>query len=285
MKYSKNSVLLIILVILFISSFAFPGAISTEIGEIVSRVYTKDEGIASTTHTTSTVSSAPPLVVEESKEQSVTQESVLRDREIRLAALVRKDLSGSYVTKDQFGIIEDGPESHLTVDVSQLLPKNKWGIFSLNKNDLAFRYPTKGWFLQKGTTRSLFILSNTKSGLPEGNLPWAKITVGEYERKDDMPILDWMKQNAAMKNGVIPPSDLTTQYVTIGGSVFLGSIFFKDNIWFGKKSVYAEISPTYVFAGTLEVKNMMATSSDLGKFDQIFYTMMETLEIRQTSNQ
>jgi len=272
MKYSKNTIFSIILVILFIASFALPGAISTEIGEIVSRVYTKNEESASTT---------APLVVEKTIDP-ITVDSVLKEREVRLSALVRKDLLGSFVTKDQYGIVEDGVDSHLVVDVGQLLKTKNWKEFGLGENGLVFKYPSEGWYIYRDTTKSRFVLTTTKTGVPEGNKPWAKIIAGEYERGGEMSLLDWMKQNSKLKSGAIPPSDMTTQYVTIGGSVFLGSIFFKDNLWFGKKNVYAEISPVHIFAGTLEVKNMNATSENIGKFDQVFYTMMETLEVKQT---
>jgi hypothetical protein len=273
MKYSKKAILPIILAILFIASFAFPSPTSTEIGEMVSRVYTKNGQEASSTASTS------PLVVEK-EISAVTMEEVLRQRDVKLSSLVRKNIVGSYVTQDQYGIVEDGPDVHLVVDVSQLLPKTNWKDYPLGQNGLNFKYPSTGWFVQKKAP-SMFIMTTTRSGLPEEGKPWAKITIGEYSRGGKVSLLDWMKINGTMYGENVPPSDRTTQYVTIGQSIFLGSIFFKDNIWFGKKNVYAEVSPTYIFAGTLEVANLTAFSPTLGKFDQVFYTMMETLEIKQ----
>jgi hypothetical protein len=203
-------------------------------------------------------------------------EDYRKEKAEKIKKLTKKDLYGEVVGVEEYGIIDDAP----TVNIDQLLPTDTWEKFLFNEMNLIFRYPSdqpKKWWVQKNGDGNHFVMTTSQSSEPSD---WAKITFGLYERTPDQSIFDWMEASLEKEGVEMPPSDRTTQYVTIGESKFLGSIFFKDHIWTGQKNVYAELDPTLVFAASLEVQNSKPDSDLVGKFDQVFYTMLESLEVK-----
>lgn len=197
------------------------------------------------------------------------------ERDPRLASLVKKDLYGTEVGPEEYGIV-DGTS---VVDTRLLLPKDGWQDAGFGANGLMIRYPVEGWYVQKNDG-SYVVLTTTPSGSFEGG-PWAKMTFGEYTRTADQSLFDWMKVPGVHEGAEQPPSDRTTQYVTIGENMFLGSMFFEEHAKAGhQKNVYAEMGPEYVFAASLEVQGMNAGDEPSGEYDRAFYTILESLEVR-----
>ena len=211
------------------------------------------------------------------KTQSLINEYYAK-REASESAMIKKDLLGNMVKSDEFGIIDDIP----IVDISLLLPKENWKEFSFEKTGLAVSYPTDGWYVQEkaGRLESLLVITTTESGEPEDENAFAKITIGEYVRDFNTTIFDWMRVSELLEGGIVPPTDRTTQYVKIGDNTFLGSVFFRENTWVGQKNVYAEVSSLNIFAASLEVENMYPDMKEVGVFDQVFYTILESLEVK-----
>lgn len=221
-----------------------------------------------------------------------------KEKEEKIKKLLKRDLSGEIVSVNNYGIIEDMP----IVNASQLLPTDTWRDYSFNFNNinLILQYPTdknEQWYTQDILNKNQFILTTNKAGnpanvyschgeeqnscaMPDSEIAWAKMTFGLYKRTATQSVFDWM-QESSLKDGLdAPPFDLTVQYVMIGKSKFLGSVFFEEHTWADKKNVYAEISPTLIFAATLEVQNMDPSSEAIREFDQVFYTILESLEVK-----
>ncbi len=206
-------------------------------------------------------------------------ETYYQEREARISELVKKDLYGDIVRKDECGIVD----GMAVVDVVQLLSKEDWNTFSLGNNGLVFDYPSVDWFVQteKSDKGERLVITTTPHGGIEDAKPWAQITVGEYGRTAEESLLDWLGGSEALGEGEeAPASDTTIQYIAIGESTFLGSVFFKENLWVGEKSIYAEVSAEDIFFATLEVGNMRPDSDTLGRFEQVFYTVLESLEVK-----
>lgn len=202
-----------------------------------------------------------------------------KEKEEKIKKLTKKDLLGDIVDMEKYGIVDDAP----SVNVEQLLPTDEWKEFLFNEASLVFKYPNdelKEWWIQESKSSDHFIMTTSRSGESDTDPDWAKISVGLYERTADQSIFDWMESPLEKEGVLTPPSDRTVQYVTIGESKFLGSVFFKDHTWTGQKNIYAEVSPTLVFVASLEVQNSTPDSELVGKFDRIFYTMMESLEVK-----
>ncbi|MCK5026941.1 MAG: hypothetical protein KAS07_00830, partial [Candidatus Pacebacteria bacterium] len=165
-------------------------------------------------------------------------ETYYQEMEVRIGGLVKKDLYGDVVGEDECGVVD----GMAVVDVIQLLPKEDWTTFSLGNNGLVLQYPSEGWFVQTENSDKgeILTITTTQNGAIDESSPWAQITVGEYGRTAEESLLDWLKGSDVLEEGEeAPVSDTTIQYVMIGESMFLGSIFFKENIWVGEKSVYA----------------------------------------------
>ncbi len=206
-------------------------------------------------------------------------ETYQKEKEENIKKLIKKDLLGEIVGTNEYGIVDDAP----TVNIEQLLPTDTWQEFLFNEASLVFKYPNdepKEWWIQESKSSDHFTITTSQYGEPGTEPDWAKVTVGLYKRTPDQSLFDWMGSPLEKEGILIPPSDRTVQYVTIGESKFLGSVFFEDHTWTGQKNVYAEVSPTLVFAASLEVENSAQDSDFIGKFDQIFYTMMESLEVK-----
>lgn len=190
----------------------------------------------------------------------------------RIGTLVRKDLYEDEVGDDEYGIVDAAS----SVDVSQLLSKTGWGEVHIGVNGLVFAYPVdEVWSVE--STDNVVVLTAGNPDNPADE-PWARITVGEYDRDETHSLLEWIE--SVKTTDSVPADDTTIQYVFIGESRFLGSVFFKEHLWTGKKSVYAEISPVQIFSATLEVGNMYPEDELLGQYDQIFYTLLESLEVK-----
>ncbi len=202
-----------------------------------------------------------------------------KEKEEKIKKLTKKNLLDEIVGADEYGIVDDAP----TVNVKQLLPTDTWQEFLFNEVSLVFKYPSdepKEWWVQETESSNNFTMTTSESDEPSDESDWAKITVGLYERTPDQSLFDWMEAPLEKEGENVPPSDRTIQYVMIGESKFLGSVFFEGHTWAGQKNVYAEVSPTLVFAASLEVQNSVPDSDFTGKFDQIFYTMLESLEVK-----
>ena len=214
-----------------------------------------------------------------SEEEKLVKE-YQEERNEKIKNLVKKDLYGDVVSEGEYGIVDDTS----TVDVEQLLPTDEWKEFLFDEVNLVFRYPNiepKEWWVQGVNGSDNFIMTTSQSGEPETNSDWAKIKFGLYERTLEQSIFDWMESPTEKEGEEAPPSNHTVQYVLIGESNFLGSMFFKENTWTGQKNVYAEVSETLIFAASLEIENSVSNSEFVGKFDQVFYTMLESLEVKR----
>jgi len=221
-----------------------------------------------------------------------------KDKEEKIKKTIKKNLSGESVGINDYGIIEDIP----VIDASQLLSTDTWEEHPFNFDDtnLVLQYPTdkdEQWYTQDILTKNQLVLTTNKAGNPmnvyscyaeeqnscdilDSGVAWAKMTFGLYERAADQSIFDWM-QKSSLKNDLdMTLFDRTLQYVMIGESKFLGSVFFRDHTWADKKNVYAEVSPTLIFAASLEAQNMDSSSEIIGEFDQVFYTILESLEVK-----
>ena len=207
-------------------------------------------------------------------------EKYQKEKEEKIEKLIKKDLFGKIVDIEEYGIVDDAP----IADIGQLLPTDEWKEFFFNEEEnLVFKYPSdepKEWWMQESKSLDHFIITTSQSGEPDIESDWAKIYVGLYKRTADQSLFDWMGAPLEREGVPTPPSDRTVQYVTIGESKFLGSVFFKDYTWTGQKNIYAEVSPTLVFAASLEVQNSAPDAKLVVKFDQVFYTMMESLEVK-----
>ena len=142
------------------------------------------------------------------------------EREKRVSVMTKKDLLGNTVKSDEFGIVDDSP----IVDISLLLPKEGWEDFSFGQIGLGVSYPIEGWYTQEsaGGSVSHLIITTTESGEPEDGKAFAKITIGEYIRDFNTTIFDWMSVSESLEGEIVPPTDRTTQYVSIGDNTFLG---------------------------------------------------------------
>ena len=186
------------------------------------------------------------------------------EKEEKIKKLTKKNLLDEIVSTDEYGIVEDAP----TVNVEQLLPTDTWQEFLFDEVSLVFKYPSdepKEWWVQETESSNNFTMTTSESDEPSDESDWAKITVGLYERTPDQSLFDWMEAPLEKEGENVPPSDQTIQYVMIGESKFLGSVFFEDHTWTGQKNVYAEVSPTLVFAASLEVQNSALDSDFTGK--------------------
>lgn len=207
----------------------------------------------------------------------IALESFIENRDGRAEKFDKYDLLGNITSSDEYGIVDEP----LVIDAEALLSTEKWGNIDFGNNGLSMRFPLDGWYIQKNDEQntSVFVLTTTKTGKAEGG-PFAKITIGEYQRSFDQTLFDWMQDPYITEEEDVPPQDKTLQYVTIGESVFLGSFFFNEPLTTGIKNVYAEVTTTDIFAATLEVQNVMKGSKQEGVYDNIFYSILESLEVK-----
>jgi len=197
-------------------------------------------------------------------------------RNERAFALEKFDLNGEVVAPNEYGILKD----ELAVDSSLLLETDEWKEISFGRNGLQVKYPTDSLYVQhRSEVLGQIILTSTESGEIE-EAPFTKITIGEYRRSPEQSIFAWMNDPMRVDGEEEPPADKTVQYVTIGENTFLGSVFFRENLVFGVKNLYAEVSVDDIFAASLEVQNLEKGSAQEGEFDRIFYTILESLEVK-----
>jgi hypothetical protein len=208
---------------------------------------------------------------------SARYDDFLKDQLSRASKLQKYNLLGEIVSTDDYGIVDDS----LVIDMNTLFSRDGWIDFDLGKNGIRMQYPKKGWYLQTTGAQEdpLIVLTTTKSGKVEKGV-FAKVTIGVYSRTFDQTLFDWMEDPGVTNDDMLPPNDNTLQYVTVGESTFLGSVFFDEYLLTGVKNVYAEVSSTEIFAATLEVQNVEESTDNMGVYDRIFYTILESLEVK-----
>lgn len=203
-------------------------------------------------------------------------EAYEKNRKERIANLTKYNLYDETVASDEYGIIDSSP----SLDTNQLLSRENWTEKTLGSNNLHILVPNDGWYVQSSTSSNQIVLTTSEDGSVAEDAPWARITIGEYKRNIEQSLFEWMRDPMTQESEITPPQNKTVQYVSIGENMFLGSAFFEDNTWVGSKNAYAEVNIDAVFAASLEVENLTPSHERLGEFDQVFYTILESLEVK-----